>query len=242
MKRCFILPFAVVLCILAAPALAHQPYFEETDIAAGSAWPIKDATISTAVYSTLQSPDDVDYFTFEATAGQDTLLSLTIPQIEGQEDFAPIIALMGPGLPENQLPAKVAPIEGAGVLILPPPDNASEFFEPFSRTSYWTRQKERVLIPGNGTYTVAVYDQENRTGRYVFVIGDREVPGGDLAFPLKMKEYWTPAEEQGAQNQTSDKASQSPGAGIPNPQPGFEVPAALACLAAASHAAMKKRR
>ena len=49
---------------LVSPAVAHQPYFEEEDIEAGSPWEIEDPSISTALYATLDSPGDVDYFSF----------------------------------------------------------------------------------------------------------------------------------------------------------------------------------
>ena len=108
------------------------------------------------------------------------------------------MALMGPGLPEADLPradlpAQVARPQGTGALVFPPtPGPAPTFFEPFSRTSYWDRQEERVPLTADGPYTVAVWHPEGQVGRYVFVVGDRELPGGDPAFPLKMRTYWTP--------------------------------------------------
>jgi hypothetical protein len=103
------------------------------------------------------------------------------------------MALVGSGLPESELPSQVARAEGAGALILEPiPGPAPTFFEPFSRTSYWDRQEERALLPAGGLYTVAVWHSQGEVGRYVFVIGDRELPGGDPTFPLKMRAYWTP--------------------------------------------------
>ena len=82
----------------AAPASAHRPYFEEEDIAAAEPWQIDDPTISTVVYATLESAADVDYFAFDGRQGERILLEITIPQIEGQENFAPMMALLGPGL------------------------------------------------------------------------------------------------------------------------------------------------
>ena len=69
---------------------------------------------------------------------------------------------------------------------------ASEFYEPFSRTSYWERQSQRVTLPESGQYVVAVWHEEGELGRYTFVIGDKERLGGDLAFPVKLGAYWTP--------------------------------------------------
>jgi hypothetical protein len=189
-----------LLALAVKPALAHQPYFEEEDIRAEDPWKIKDPTISTALYATLESPDDVDYYAFEGLEREVILLELTIPQIEGQEEFAPTMALIGPGLPDaglrlDGLPARVPVPEGMGALVIEPPlGPAPTFYEPFSRTSYWERQEQRVTLPTGGQYVVAVWHPEGEVGRYTFVIGEKEKLGGDLAFPIKMRSYWTPVE------------------------------------------------
>ena len=176
-------------------ALAHQPFFEENDIEAGNPWEIDDPTISTALYATLDSHGDVDYFSFEGLIQEVILLEITIPQIEGQEGFAPTMTLMGPGLPDADLPDEIIVPEGAGALVIEPPTGpAPTFYEPFSRTYYWERQEQRVILPAGGRYVVAVWHPEGEVGRYTFVIGEKEKFGGDLAFPLKMRSYWTPVE------------------------------------------------
>ena len=180
---------------LASPALAHQPFFEEKDIEAGNPWEIEDPSISTAIYATLDSRGDVDFFSVEGLAREVILLELTIPQIEGQEGFAPVLALMGPSLSDADLPNLVRVPDGAGALVIEPPQGpAATFYEPFSRTSYWERQEQRVTLPETGRYVVAVWHAEGEVGRYTFVIGEKERLGGDLAFPLKMRSYWTPVE------------------------------------------------
>jgi hypothetical protein len=49
-----------------------------------------------------------------------------------------------------------------------------------------------VTLSADGRYVVAVWHPEGQVGRYVFVVGDKERLGGDPAFPLKMRDYWTP--------------------------------------------------
>ena len=41
---------------------------------------------------------------------------------------------------------------------------------------------------------IAVWDDKGQVGRYVFVIGDREIPGGDLAFPSEDEELLDPGQ------------------------------------------------
>ena len=104
----------VSLALSAVPASAHRPYFEETDITADKPWSVSDPTISTAIYATLDTRSDADYYAFDGRKGQRILLSLTIPQIAGQEQFAPEMALLGPGLGAASLPARVVNAAGDG--------------------------------------------------------------------------------------------------------------------------------
>ncbi len=184
-----------LLALFAAPVLAHQPFFEEEDIPPDRPWRIADPTVSTAVYATLDSPSDVDVFAFDGGAGRGAYLSIVIPQIPGQENFAPTMALIGPGLPEGRdvLPATVSLAEGEGVEVIPPPEGTpSTFFEPFTGTSYWERQERTVVLPADGSYRVAVWHPRGAVGRYVFTVGRAERLGGDPAFMAKIRRYWTP--------------------------------------------------
>lgn len=193
-------PLALIAIVLAVtPASAHRPYFEEQDIVSSAPWIVKDPTISTVVYATLESTTDADYFVFDGRQGERILLEITIPQIEGQENFAPSLALLGSGLAASALPAQVErPAGASGALLIEPPAGlATTFFEPFSRTSYWERQSQRVTLPADGRYVVAVWHPAGELGRYGFVIGDKERPGGDLAFMRKLRDYWMPVQPAG---------------------------------------------
>lgn len=184
----------LLLFVTALPASAHRPYFEDKDIVASAPWKIDDPTISTVVYATLGTRQDVDYYAFDGKKGQRVLLEITIPQIEGQDDFAPTLALMGPGLPSGRLPSQIERPARAGIQVIAPPAGpAKSFYEPFSRTSYWERQSQRVTLPATGRYTVAIWHSTGELGRYGFVVGDRELPGGELlGLGKKLKAYWTP--------------------------------------------------
>lgn len=240
----------VIVFSIINPVMAHQPFFEDKELTAANPELIKDPTISTAVYATLETPNDVDYYSFEGRKAETIFLSITIPQIAGQENFAPTMALMGQGLPSSNLPDRVEKPRNYGSLILPPPANASAFFEPFSRTSYWTRQEQNVTLPGNSSYLVAIWDDRGEVGRYVFVIGNEEVPGGDLAFPLKMRGYWKPVvpdsqapnEGHAAENRINISGRTNISGGQPastsadrRTQPGFETAYTLIGLMAAAH-------
>jgi hypothetical protein len=183
----------IVFAVTAIPAFAHQPFFEDRDFTAAAPYRVADPTVSTAVYATLASAKDVDYYAFQGKKGQRILLSMTIPQVAGQESFAPDMALMGPGLPTGKHPAGIERRRGDGVKLLPAlKGKANTFYEPFSRTSYWERQEARVTLPADGPYVVAVWHAQGQPGRYTFVIGDRERLGGDPLFGRKLRAFWTP--------------------------------------------------
>ena len=186
---------AVLVLTLAdvTPALAHQPYFEDVDTTADKPWSLADPTVSVALYFTLESATDVDYIAFDGSAGQSILVSMVIPQIDGQETFTPQVAVMGPGLSGGQLPAPITiPTKNGAYLLTPVLGEAPIFFEPFSRTRYYQRQEERITLPADGRYVVAVWSDSGTVGRYTLAIGDQEIFGGDPAFRSKMSSYWQP--------------------------------------------------
>ncbi len=196
--------FAITLTLLGAllvptqTASAHQPFFEDPDTTQTNPLSITDPTISTALYATIDSLTDIDYYIFDGTKGTNILVGITIPQIDGQLDFAPTVAVIGPGLPAGVLPAVITTDSERpnGSILLTPTDPES-FFEPFSRTSYWRRQRQYVTIPKTTQYTIAVWSESDvRTGKYVLVVGDREIRGGDPDFSSKLQEYWTPMKDQ----------------------------------------------
>jgi hypothetical protein len=156
---------------------------------------VPDSTISYAYYGNLYPAPDVDYFTFEAEAGLPVLLSLSIPTIEGQEDFAPIMAVFGPGLEmemATELPARVAVPEGQGGMIVPLGDEPEYWYEPFGGRYYWNWENYFFDPPQDATYTVALWHPEEQLGRYSFVVGEEEIRGGDRECMASFDDYWTP--------------------------------------------------
>lgn len=195
--RYFILSLTLLTAVFASEAaLAHQPFFEDTDSTAGTPMLVSDPEISTALFSTLERPGDVDFFTFSVSARQTVEIGMTIPQIEGQDQFAPYIGVIATGLEGDSisgLPADALPLVSGqeGAIVLEAAD-ATIFFEPFSRTAYWQRQRRRITFPVQGEVKVVVWHPQGSAGRYALVVGQREVSGGDPAFARKLKDYWTP--------------------------------------------------
>ena len=195
--RTFVLTLALLLAVFAASsAMAHQPFFEDSDSTAVAPMFVRDPEISTALYSTLERPGDVDFFSFSVSSGQTIEIGMSIPQIEGQEQFAPSIAVNASGMDRATdlwLPGEAVPLlSGDREATHIGPVKAEIFFEPFSRTAYWQWQRQRITFSAEGDVYVVVWHPQQSTGRYTLVVGQREVLGGDPGFARKSKEFWTP--------------------------------------------------
>lgn len=191
-----ILTIALFL-LISTPASAHQPFCEFADLTAESPWQVPDPAISYAYFGNVYPGWDIDYFAFEAQAGQSVLLSLSIPaNDENEEDiYKPHMALIGPGLPRvlpPQLPDGLHVPAGAGARMVSLGDDPVYFYERFGRVHFWNYADDFFRAPESGRYTVALWHPERRIGRYSFVIGQREVFGGDLECFLAYSMYWTP--------------------------------------------------
>lgn len=171
-----------------AATFARQPFFEGEDIKADSPWQIEDPTVSTAVHATLHSPTDAGHFICGGLAGQRTLLTMTIPQTEGQDDFALTVALMGAGLPTAELRSVVGRPSVR-------PTRESWICRLRRDRHYLLRALQpHVLLGEQGVKGYAARAGGVRPGRVApeWRDGEKEQLRGDLTFPLKMRSYWRP--------------------------------------------------
>ena len=184
--------------LFARAALAHQPVCEFADLTARAPWRVPDATISYAYFGNAYPRGDVDYFRFQAEGGQSILLSLSIPAIPDQAVFSPVMAVYGSGITGNTggpLPDSLAIPAGQSAMMVPLGAEPVYWFEPFSRKYFWNWDDYFFQAPESSTYTVALWHPGNEIGRYAFVIGQREVFGGELECYESYSAYWTPLEE-----------------------------------------------
>lgn len=214
-RTCILLVALLITILFSDAAFAHQPFFEDADTTVSNPMTVTDPEISTALYATLDRPGDIDYFSFSVSARQTIEIGITIPQIEGQRQFAPTIGVIATGLDRELdygLPADALVLlsDQKGVQRIEAVE-ATVFFEPFSRTAYWQRQRRRITFPKEGEVIVVVWHPQESIGRYTLVVGQREVLGGDPAFARKLREYWTPVvAPRNLITDTSDSEGKSP--------------------------------
>ena len=173
----------VTILFFAVPgASAHRPGWGNDS----GATQIENLSTSFAFYRDLKAPAQVDVYTFQGQVGEHLHAGISIPAISRLESYGVNMALMGPGLPEadhESLPADHP--EGLGAIIIPNTPG-KDFFEPFTLTSYWGRQRIEFNLPASGTYYLLVWNPSGATGKYVMDTGEAEVfsPGDLLRFPV----------------------------------------------------------
>ena len=192
----------VAVCVLLIIILkiytveAHRPLNTEGPNTRQNPIFINDHKISWAAYNTLEGPNDVDYYKFEAEKGDNIYASIVIPVIDGYENYNPEFALIGPdlvsdynGLNQEEIKARLEIKSGEGVIVKKyTTQRTGIFFEPFTQTSYWEKQEANIEAPSKGTYYLAVFSNQNQEGKYVLSIGRREQWGiNDL---IRMPKIW----------------------------------------------------
>ena len=182
MQLRFVLALLALLLWAAPTASAHRPDWGE----ASGVTEIADIVNSVAFYRDLTGADDVDAYVFTARAGDRLHAGINTPVVQGLEDYGASVALFGPGLPTADyaaLPPGSPADLGAAVF---PTRPGADFFEPFTQTNYWGRQRLEVDLLMAGTYYLVVWHPAGAAGKYVLDVGTAEVfgPGDLFQFPI----------------------------------------------------------
>ncbi len=154
---------------------------------------IPDHKISWGIYEELSGSNDVHYYKFVATKGERLYAQILIPKLEKFSTLVPSMALVGSGLAAvkleggysvreyahdiGDLPFGIPPGMRAIVVDYNGPVPSSEFYEPFTQTSYWERQEIVVnSLPSSGTYYLVVFDGSfvQEAGKYALAVGEIE--------------------------------------------------------------------
>ncbi len=164
------LQLLLAMMAISSFCLAHSPRMvpEGVHLSLGSAYRVPNANISWALYAKLPAKS-IEWYSFELKAGQALYISMTVPQINGLEDFAPSFAIVGKGLAVSTL--KFVP-EGMGAVVVPP---SAARLEVHAGNGYWVRQNSTIKAPSAGRYFVAVFDAAAKAGKYVLAPGRDEV-------------------------------------------------------------------
>lgn len=181
----------VYLALGATSAVFAHKYLPPPGVP-GATTVIPNIAISRAAYRRLTPDFPVDLYRFHARVGEPIYIQMTIPKIPALADFSPSFAIISysaswdassPGVLERgDVEIHNAAIRGLlglhhGQYALTVVSNGAPpvpFHEPFTGTDYWLKQTIRIAAPATGSYEIAVFDAQGRTGKYVLATGQRE--------------------------------------------------------------------
>lgn len=167
---------AVSALLAVAPfAAAHQPTLSDgTANSPETAIFFDDIQLSRVVYHEMTPEADQLWITFEITEPQSLRISLGLPLIDRLADYRPAFTVLGPSLPEIELPFEI-PAGVGGLLFLSDDVTDPEVFdEPFSQTMSWILREEDVELPAAGRYCIVVYVPSGESGKLWIAPGARE--------------------------------------------------------------------
>lgn len=166
-----ILLSALYLLLWPSCSEAHSPRFQRDGSDSAAPTVVVDPLKSWAFYGYLQNGRDVRYFAVNLEQGQRLRLNLLTP--EGTA-FAPSLAVIGPGLAdEGQLPDYVRKPDGSGAVVVKGHRDVFEY-EPFTPGAYVFTAEFDLTVPVTGSYVVAVFEREGRSGPFSLAIGYEE--------------------------------------------------------------------
>ena len=206
----FLSLLGIVLVLFQAGATsAGQTVFTQDYRAPGSNEALTFSNPATLkVFQASLQPGRPDYYAFQGAKDTVVQVKLDTLRLVGQDNFAPSLALFGPGLPpatpdELQLfpfslpagdgllvSAESAPISPTGQV----PPVPTRFDEAWTQAGYWERQSLLNQLPQDGTYYLAVYNLNQQSGKYALFVGDKPEAGlrETLTFPVTWARlhYW----------------------------------------------------
>jgi hypothetical protein len=174
-----------------APANAHKPIFSDGSAQnADVAIYIDDIDISYVVYHEVTAEANLLWLSFDGNAGQRVFAQLGVPFTERLEDFRPALALLGPGLPEVDLPFNI-PDDLGGLLLTSDDVVEPEFFhEPFTGTDSWIMGDLETVLSQNGRHYFVAFVPDGTTGKLWVAPGKAEQFGLDdiLSLPATIQQ------------------------------------------------------
>ncbi|MGD2143973.1 MAG: hypothetical protein PVF54_05790 [Anaerolineae bacterium] len=161
--------------LAASSASAHRPLFPGVPpTSADTAAVVERPYLSQVMYHEVAEGGERMWLTFEGEAGQELFLQIGLPVIDRLRDLRPVVALVGPGLPEAPLPFPVPNGCGAETWDTEETHTPRFFHERFTGTDSWILLEERVSLPAGGQYYLVGYLPSGETGKFWLALGTSE--------------------------------------------------------------------
>lgn len=172
---CLLLLISLLFLVIPLVA-AHAPLGSGDNESINTATVIPDPTKSWALYGSLNSDGDPQYYTFEVSEGQNIHVTLYKSMRSQDADFTPRLVIMGPNInASGEVPSKITVPSNSTAMIVPQTAPAPTY-EPFSPGTFVGLADYTLDNPTPGRYWLVVYEQSDspKGGNYGLAIGDRE--------------------------------------------------------------------
>lgn len=167
--------FGIALLFATRMALGHDPTISDgTANGPETALHFDDIQVSRVVYHEATEEAQQLWLTFDIDEPQSLVVTLGIPLIDRLAAFRPAVAVLGPGLPDIEVPFEIPQGLGGQLFETDTVRDPEEFHEPFSGTTSWILRREHVDLPEAGTYYLVAYVPSGETGKLWLAPGDRE--------------------------------------------------------------------
>jgi len=166
--------FAVLISLLCPSAWAHKPIVVDGGpTTPDTAYEISDVDVSQVAYHEATPTQPRLWLGFQIPAGQKLFLQLGAPKLSDTNTIRPAMALLGPGLPDIDLPFEIP--EGYGGYLYDTEGQNGEFFhEEFTGTDSWLFPAQEPVVPNAGLYYLVGYLPDTPQGKFWMAIGTAE--------------------------------------------------------------------
>jgi hypothetical protein len=129
-------------------AFAHQPIISDgSAVDAAHAIKLKYIQVSRVVYHRVTAKAAQLWLTFDIDQPQKLHMLLGVPLIKRLGEYRPALVLLGPGLPNVELPFEIPGETGGLVFDSRGSGTPRSFYEPFTGTSSWIMSRMDVEFP-----------------------------------------------------------------------------------------------
>ena len=181
----FYLAIVLLLTFTSMDSWAHKPVVIDggpTDYE--TAHEVPDPVVSYVGYHERTSEAPELWFTFESEEGSPIFMQLGVPEIERYESLRPSMVLLGPGLPEIDVPFEIP--EGYGGIEYKSEDQGEPvyFEEEFTGTNSWQFEAVEIDASATARYYLVGYIPSGEDGKFFMALGEKEVYGFSDLFTL----------------------------------------------------------
>jgi hypothetical protein len=163
-----------LLLLQMTAAWAHKPSYGNSYTSSEAAFEVDDPDISIVLYSEMTCESDQLWMHLETGDRDQIWVELGIPQLDRLEDWRPSLAIVGPDLPEAELPFEVPEGMGATILHTDEVDEPTFFFEEFTSTASWILTGGWIDVPPQSDIYLVAWDPDQWTGKLWIAVGTVE--------------------------------------------------------------------